>query len=128
MFLRHLSPSICWAILILILYGIPSKDMPDMSIFKMFTDKIAHLSVFLLFSFFLMIGLKKQRTFLRINEQFIKYAILISSLYGITLELIQGTIFATRTTDILDLIANLIGCFLAIVLFRLVYGNEILKS
>ena len=128
MFLRHLSPSISWAILILILYGIPSKDMPDMSIFKLFTDKIAHLSVFLLLSFFLMIALKKQRTFNKLNEQFIKYAIIISALYGILLELIQGTIFATRTTDVFDLIANLGGCFLAIVLFRLVYGKEILKS
>ena len=128
MFLRHNLPGIIWAITILALCGIPGDHLPDLSIWELLSfDKVAHAFVFALLVVFLLIGFKKQFTYpwLRYNAK--KTALIFSISYGGLIELFQGTVFAGRTTDVIDFIANTLGCFLGLLLFRLIYGKELAK-
>ena len=59
-------------------------------------------------------------TFLK-NEKFqknIKYLILGCLIFGIVIEILQGTITSYRTTSYLDILANSVGIGLAVLIFH----------
>lgn len=57
-----------------------------------------------------------------LKKRSVKYAIVSSCvIYGIVLEVLQGTLTAYRTASLLDIVANTIGVVIAMMLFRQVY-------
>lgn len=123
--IRHLSPGISWALLILILCSSPKSELPSTTLWDFLSfDKLAHASVFCLLVHLLIVGFKKQYNsfYLRYHARF--WAFIIGFTYGIALELIQMFFSTDRSAELMDLIANALGCVTGIGLFRIIYGRE----
>ena len=64
MFFKHNLRALLWALLILILCGIPGKDLPDLSFWESLSfDKIFHFILFFILVIFMIRGFKNQNTF-----------------------------------------------------------------
>ena|SRR5690554_1312974 len=101
-----------WGILILILTLMPGSAIPVFSFSNLFQiDKLAHLVFFFVLSYLMIksFAQKEQRSFFKIN--YILFSILISFLYGLTLEILQHFI-PGRGLDPLDVLANTTGAIL----------------
>jgi VanZ family protein len=125
MFLRYNLPGIIWAFFILMLIGLPGKDVPDMSFWSLLTpDKIFHSGIFLVLVLLLVVGFTKQHKFSFLYYHAKSIALITGLAYGGITELLQMFVFTERTADIMDFMANAIGCFLGIIVFRLVFGKQ----
>ncbi|MHA6246815.1 VanZ family protein [Pontibacter sp. CAU 1760] len=108
--------------MILLTTLLPSSSLPSVSVWELFSfDSFAHAFLFSIQTFLLVVGLAKQYTFLLLKHYPVKYALLFSSLFGISIELMQHFFIPGRHGDIIDVIANTIGCLLGIVLFKWIY-------
>jgi glycine cleavage system H protein len=87
-------------------------------------DKLAHAGVFCVLTSSLTISLFKQVKFKKLRRNSIKSSVIISSVYGILLELSHG-IHKDRSFDLLDILANEVGVILGIVLIRLIFRDMI---
>ncbi|MDG1261763.1 MAG: VanZ family protein [Flavobacteriales bacterium] len=124
MFLRHAIWSILWAIIIACLYLAPGEDLPNMDMWDFLQfDKIGHMAVFGLFTLLLKVALKRQTSFPRINMRTSLWTLMVAVPYGGILEFIQGTVMPNRHSDIFDFGANVVGCIVGIVIYRLIYGR-----
>lgn len=94
-------------------------------------DKIAHLMMFAAFAFSIMLGYRKEYCendkAYRIRLQLI--TVLISAAYGGLTELLQSyQIFKCRFGSIYDFFADVIGCVLGVLIFKLVFRKKITKN
>lgn len=119
MFWRFNLFTIVWAAIIFLLILMPGQQMPDLGDLFSF-DKLAHLGVFCVLSFLMIIGFTKQYTFQRLNGSPIKYALIVSVSYATILELAQGLIPA-RDLNFYDLLFNILGVLVGYLLFQLIY-------
>jgi len=103
--LKYLWPALLWALIILFL-----SAHPQMGIAKPWwvlqPDKIAHAGAYALLAFLL------HYVFARAY-----WPILIGTLYGILIEFMQQAFFYGRQLDVLDMLANLVGCCLGVWVF-----------
>ncbi len=121
---RHFSFTLIWALIILILYGIPGSDMPSVSFWKILEpDKVAHAGVFSVLMCSLSFSVFRQHRFPKLKRHTIRNSALICLVYGTLLELFQGTIFSERFTDVYDILANLIGVLLGVVILKLFFRD-----
>lgn len=98
--------------------------MPPLNIWGVVgADKIAHASIFAIFVTIMSVGFRRQSTSFTLRTRAVIVAVIIASIYGAILEGIQGMVFVKRTTDIIDLMANITGAFAGIVIFRIIYGK-----
>ena len=121
MFIRHYIPPFGWALLILLLSGLPSSNLPDSSVEGL--DKIVHFSIYLLFAHLLIVAFKKQIIYTKLRLNAFKIAVAIAVLYGVFIEVLQGTVFVSRSIELLDMLANSVGALAGVLSFKLVYGN-----
>ncbi len=102
-----------WALIILFLCGINGSSLPKIDFnFTFGIDKLAHIFLFGMEAWLLFKASIKsaKKTVL----QYALQAAAISSLYGVLIEILQGTIFVQRTFDFEDMLANAIGAALTI--------------
>ncbi len=126
MLIMHLLPSVFWALFILVLYGLPGGDLPSLDWMALLSfDKLAHAVFFAVQVCTLIVAFRKQHTYDTLRKKAFVWAVGIGSLYGVVLEALQNLLFIDRTTDWMDLLANLIGCGLGVILFRVIYGKEL---
>ena len=83
-------------------------------------DKLAHLGVFCVLCFLMIIGFSKQQRFSKLNQSPVKYSIIICALYGGFLELCQALI-PDRYANFYDLAFNLSGVLIGYIFFLLIY-------
>lgn len=108
-----------WALFILILCGIPGKDIPHISFLELLSfDKFVHAGIFIVLISFTIRGFLLQTKF-----KFIKYhaknsAFYLCVVYGGLLEVMQGTLFADRSADVYDFIANSFGCVIGLLIYK----------
>lgn len=122
MVVRHLVPSLTWTCVILFLYAIPGSSLPSARLYEFLPlDKVAHFFVFLGYVLMLNVGIAKQIGLDSICRKASVYALLVSVGVGVFLELIQGTVFVERTTDFIDLLINVLGSLVGIVIFKMLY-------
>jgi VanZ family protein len=96
--------------------------MPAVSVWELFSfDSFAHAFLFGVLTFLMIVGFAKQYSFLKLKHYPVKYSLFISSMFGITIELIQYLFIPGRQGDLIDVVANTIGCLLGIVLFKWIY-------
>jgi VanZ family protein len=117
---------ISWAAIIFFAYSIPGDDLAytdPWDILKF--DKIVHFSLFAVLVLVLIVAFKKQRQIRFVHFYSRAYAVVIAILYGIALEAVQGIFFIGRYSDWLDVIANIIGAFGGLLLFRMIYGRSV---
>ena len=123
MFLRFNLLPIIWAVIIFFLSVIPGDKIPSGRILDIFhVDKLAHIAIYIILVFLMFRGFQKQYTFPALRYHPKSYALVISIAYGVFLELLQGSIL-NRNFDILDILANIIGCFIGTIVYTRVYNK-----
>jgi VanZ family protein len=111
--------ALIWALIILALILIPGQEMPDFGDIFSF-DKLAHLGVFAILSFLMIVGFSKQFTFLVLQKSPVKYTLLFAGIYAGMLELGQALI-PGRYANFYDLSFNMAGVGVGYLLFLLIY-------
>lgn len=121
MILKTFWKPICWAVIIIVLSVMPAEKL-DSHMWSVVPhqDKIMHLIFYAIFTFlllraFLIYFKKSKPVWLLVLTSFF-----IILCYGAIIEIIQGRLIASRQGDIMDLVFNLGGGAIAILLVLLV--------
>jgi len=77
--------------------------------------------MFAVLCFLMIVGLTKQFTYPKLQHYSVRVSLLISTLFGITIEILQFTLIPGRSAEIMDIVSNTIGCLIGIVIFKWVY-------
>ena len=108
-----------WALLILVLCGIPGRDIPHISFLELLSfDKFVHAGIFFVLIVLTIRGFLLQTTFNKIQHSPKTISFLICVAYGGALELLQDVVFEERSADIYDFIANSFGCIIGLLLYQ----------
>lgn len=119
MFLRYNLFTFIWAGIIFLLILMPGQQFPEMGNLFSF-DKLAHLGVFAVLSFLMIVGFTKQSKYLNLRRNAIKYSMVISLLYALVLESVQA-IVPDRYANFYDMAFNTLGVISGYLFFILVY-------
>jgi VanZ family protein len=127
--IRYFLPSFIWAAIIIFLSLTPSNEMPEMNIWAFLSfDKLAHGFFYALLALQLIIAFKKQNYNYALKYRAVLSAFIISLICGFLTEIMQYFMFAGRTADYLDIIANIIGVSFGCVSFYFIYNQPINKT
>lgn len=108
-----------WALIILILCGMPGKDIPHISFLELLSfDKFVHAGIFFVLILLMIRGLTIQSKYPSLNEKAKYFSFFISVTYGGLLEIMQATLFEERSADLYDFIANSFGCMLGYYFYK----------
>lgn len=119
MFVKQLRWAMLWALLILILCGIPGRDIPHISFLELLSfDKFVHASIFFVLLVLTMKGFSLQTSVDAFRNSPRIFAVFICITYGGLLEVMQGTLFEERSADVYDFIANSFGCLVGLALYN----------
>ncbi len=112
-------PSIFWTIIIVSLSVMPGESLDGYSWSDMWNiDKLGHLIFYGTHTFLLLYAMNRRSDKLLIlNYRYL--APFLSILLGLCMELIQYQFFADRHFDVLDLIANIIGSLVGLIIFKI---------
>lgn len=122
MIFRYNLFTISWAAVILLTTLLPSTSLPAVSVWELFSfDSFAHAFMFCVLSFLMIVGMSKQFTFPRLHHYAVRGSLFVSTMFGIAIELLQHYFIYGRQGDIIDVVANTIGCLFGIVLFKWIY-------
>jgi VanZ family protein len=81
------------------------------------SDKVYHAIAYFLLGLTWLLSFPKS-----LQKKKLKYAIVISCvIYGIVIEVLQGTLTTYRTASLLDILANIVGVIVAMIIFKQVY-------
>ena len=83
-------------------------------------DKVGHLVFYGILTFLIAYGFYKVKNQF-INKKTLFIALIISSVYGICMEIMQYSFFPNRYFEILDIIANISGSIVGILFFKYIY-------
>jgi VanZ family protein len=118
-FLRYNLFAILWAVIIFLLILMPGQQVPELGNLFSF-DKLAHLGVFAVLVFLLLIGFAKQHQFPRLRRYSVRYSMVISLMYAAVLELGQS-IVPERYANFFDMAFILLGVLLGYLFFLIIY-------
>jgi len=76
-------------------------------------DKIAHIGAYTLLSFLVMYAIKEN-----LGKKNWPWVLICCIIYGVVLECMQYIFFTGRHFEFLDIMANIIGCIIGIVIFN----------
>jgi VanZ family protein len=123
-YLKYNWPSILWAAFILVLCMMPGRHIPHVRIPNF--DKVVHFSLYLIFAILTYWGWQKQNYLIALHAQTTIKVIVLLSLYGYTIELMQGWLTTDRSYDIYDALANVCGAIVgALIASQIVGRNKI---
>ena len=113
---------ILYSVFITMLFLLPTKEIPKLFNTIIPIDKLVHVFIFLVLTF---LWLLYVNSVLNDTKPIVLLFILIASLfYGILIEVIQELYVSSRGAEVLDVIADLLGASLGLLLFRN-YKNRI---
>ena len=108
-----------WALVILILCGIPGRDIPHISFLEILNfDKFVHAGIFFILILLMVRGFLVQGRFLKLQKSSKMIAFAICVIFGGSLEILQGTLFEGRSADVFDFVANSFGAALGLLLYN----------
>jgi VanZ family protein len=97
------------------------KKIESFSVGLSHLDKIYHAIAYFLLGLTWLFSFPKS-----LQNKSLKYVVVISCIiYGIVVEVLQGTLTTYRTASLLDVIANAIGVLIAMIVFKQVYKKII---
>lgn len=124
--LKFFKAPLIWAILILAFSSIPNSELPDFSLWRIFSgDKLIHVFLYGVLSFLLTGSSVKQYIYRRIRYNAMLFAFTTSVCFGVLLEVYQELVLTDRYGDWADAVANGVGAFLGILLFRALFKDYI---
>lgn len=109
-----------WALVILIVSVLPNDDLPSLSLWE--ADKVMHFAVYGILTALTSFAIRSRFPHYSLKKS-VKTAVGLCILYGMIIEGIQY-LLPTRQFDLLDELANSIGCFLAAALVLLISGRQ----
>ena len=119
---RKYWPGSLWALMILLLTGLPGDYFPKVVSFWdwLSPDKLVHFFIFGVFTFLLLWGYRAQ--YLQESKRFVivRNVLIIGFFYSGLTEFLQAYVFVGRHGNLFDLLANIIGCLIGVMLFKLV--------
>ncbi|MES2591373.1 MAG: VanZ family protein [Bacteroidota bacterium] len=119
MFFKHTKWSMLWALIILILCGIPGKDIPHISFLELLSfDKFVHAGIFFGLILLTIRGFLLQTKFAALQKNAKLIAFVICVIYGGSLEIMQGTLFEDRSASLADFIANSFGSAVGLITYQ----------
>lgn len=121
--LRFIIPSIAWTLFLIIVSVVPGTDIHYGGFHFDNADKIAHVLLYSLLTLFWSTALKRQNSYKELRIKAFKIAFWGGFLLGLVLEIIQENFIFGRYFELLDLVANGIGCIFGILLFKIVYKD-----
>ncbi|MCP3930404.1 MAG: VanZ family protein [Bacteroidetes bacterium] len=116
--MRIFYPTIVWSFVIFILSVIPGVSLPESFLDLLSLDKFAHIFVYGVLAYLLLRGLSKKKTVTLIVLGFVVFT---SSLYGVLMEIVQFSFFPHRYFEVFDIIANIIGSFAGVAIFKFIH-------
>lgn len=106
-----------------------TEDLPSIDYLQLLSfDKLVHAILFGLLSLSLLVAFRRQNKVNYIRKKAILIAVLFSLIYGLILEIVQYSLVEDRTGEVYDIVANMLGCALGIVFFRLIYGKQLFSA
>ena len=120
MLIKRLYPAILWALLIVVLSLAPQDEFDNKSAMDNL-DKIVHLFLYALLVHLTMVGLLKQMEYKILHKMAAYVSITAAFFLGLILEILQGTVFVSRSIEFMDLLANTMGSLLGLVSFYMIY-------
>ncbi|MBF2709357.1 VanZ family protein [Flavobacterium soyangense] len=106
-----------WTLIILYLCLIKASDIPKINVPNF--DKAVHAFLHFIFTLLWFFYFKKKIGSLKIYELLI-VSLVLSFFFGIAIELMQRYFTTTRTADVFDVIANLSGASIAVIVIVLI--------
>lgn len=123
MLIRKLWPALAWAILILLLTGVPGSYFPKVTSFWewLTPDKAVHIFIFGVQAFLLLTAFHEQD--LSSQNRFVFRSIILSGtiFFALLTEVLQAYVFIGRNGNVYDFIADVAGVgvgFLAYILLN----------
>lgn len=108
-----------WALIILILCGIPGRDIPHISFLELLSfDKFVHAGIFFVLILLTIRGFFLQTDFVLLKKRALIIALVICVIYGGLTEIMQGVVFEERSADVYDFIANSVGCLIGTFFYK----------
>lgn len=129
---RHIYPGLFCSIIIMIICGLPGSYFPHVRNFWEWfgPDKLIHTLMFAILSFSIIFGYREEycqrEKPYRIKLQLI--TLLISAAYGAITEMMQAYIFKGRYGSAYDFLADVIGCVLGILIFKIIFRKKMIKK
>jgi len=105
-------PASLWFLLILVGSLIPSNNIPD----TQFSDKLIHVIFYAIFAFLLFLAVDQQNKKTNTLVSRWKAVLLIGVSAGAVVELIQMSFTESRSGEWLDVIANILGMLIALII------------
>jgi VanZ family protein len=128
MLFKHMKWPVLWALVILILCGIPGRDIPHISFLELLEfDKFVHAGIFFVLLLLTARGFALQTNNRTLSKSFRLFAFIICVAYGGALEIMQQLVFVGRSADIYDFIANSFGCVMGVILYRYAEKNILIR-
>lgn len=128
---KHLAaqaPAFLWALIILLLTGLPGSYFPEIKSFWdwLSPDKVVHLAMFGIFTFLLFFG--NRAYFLKGNQRSLSVLFIGTGIaFGGLTELLQAFVFVGRDGNYYDFFANTAGTFAGTLLFQLLLTKKLKK-
>jgi hypothetical protein len=99
-----------WFCIIFVLCATPGEYIPSNSWLDLLSiDKLVHAAMFFVLYIFSALLLFRRKSAPWLFTGFLIFCLL----YGLSLEILQATLFRNRSADVKDMIANSTGCFVA---------------
>jgi VanZ family protein len=119
MLLNKMWPALLWALFILLLCGLPGSAIPQLTFLDWLKpDKIVHLVLFGVLSFLLIKGINDYDVSSFWSTYPKTVTVIVSSLYGILVEVLQEYFFEDRHGDVFDAIADSIGALMGLPVYN----------
>jgi VanZ family protein len=107
-------PGIAWFFVVLILMCLPAKQLPGTSFFeKIYGDKIVHAGVFGAMVILFIRPIAESTLSSKLKLQYFSGIAVSVALWGLATEFIQKYLVIGRNFDLLDFVADAVGCMIA---------------
>lgn len=116
--------SLMWALVILILSGMPSSGLPTIKIPGI--DKMVHFGLFAVFALLLVSEMNYRKNQFTVKNRHKWVGFFIASVYGGLIELTQLYLFASRGAEWADFFADILGAAVAVLAYPSI--NKALKG
>jgi len=119
--IKKLWPPIVWALLILLLTGIPGNYVPETISFLDWAspDKVVHFILFGGQTFLILFAFRDNLRDKKTRRKLVITAITIGVAYGLLTEILQAYVFIGRDGNLFDFIADFLGAILGFLAFYL---------
>jgi len=118
---KRFWPAIIWALIVLILTGMPGSYIPEVSDFWdwLSPDKIVHVLIFATFGFLIFYGFREQYLKSKRRYVYVLAVLLVTLFYGMITEVLQRHVFIGRNGNVYDFLADAAGGFIGLLAFNL---------